>query len=161
MKSSESDNVYSRYLDAKCRPTPNGRYSTSALADMQLAIRDAFKGDGPLPSEMRRDLLFAFDDLCAGIANELLMLPFRGTMKPIRRHLQEDAIRYLRWVEDGRISDPLAVHNVAQWYGVSERTVRRWVSDWGVKPTPGLHGDFGKDLVITAAKESGARYYKW
>lgn len=153
--------AYQRYLDAKFKPTPNGRYSASALAEMQLAFLDALKSNDPLPIEMQQHLSFAFADLCAGFSNELLTIPFRGSMKPIKTKLQEDAIRYLRWVKDGRIDDPLAVENIAQWYGVGERQVRRWVADWADRPTPKLHEDFGEKTVIAAAKQSGARYYKW
>jgi HD domain len=153
---------YARYLDAKLKPTPNGRYQPSEIAEMQCAMFEALKTGEPIPSEMQMHLSFAFENLCAGIPDELFMLPFNGGQaKPIRKHLQGDAIRYLRWVKDGKISDGRPIQNIADWYGVERRSVSRWVKEWGDKPTPGLHEDFGEDVVKCAAIQSGKRYYKW
>ena len=89
--------AYSRYLDAKAKPTPNGKLSSGSLFDMQRALLDALRSGQPLPIEMQRDLAFSFEELVTGNQPELLTV-LRGAGKPdptLKRYLRKEAIRYL------------------------------------------------------------------
>jgi hypothetical protein len=132
---------------------------------MQRSIFELLATGQPLPDEVRNHLLFAFENLCAGARDEIL-IPVRSKKggapgKPIKQHLQTNAIRYLRWVEAGRITDPNAVKMVAAAYDVTEKTVANWVSDWSERPTPDLHEDFGEDTVRRLMIIAGSRYKQW
>ena len=163
MNSPRNRKTYTRYLDAKCLPTPDGKYTPDALNEMQQAILDVLRSDDPLPDEMRRDLAFAFEYLCAGITYDLLTPIKRpgGRKPPIGKHMQEAAIRYLRWVEDGRISDPRPIATVAQAYQVEERTVRNWRDAWRERPTPSLDDAFGHEQVTEFMKVTGKKYRRF
>lgn len=106
---------------------------------------DALRAGEPLPNEMRVHLAFAFEYLCKGIAYDLLTPVKRpgGREAPIATHAQKEAIRYLRWCEDGRIQDANAVRSVANAYDVEERTVRGWRTKWKNNPTPELFEECG------------------
>jgi hypothetical protein len=133
------------YLEAKCRPTESRgaaehHYSRPAVEAMQRAIRDALRSGEPLPGEIRGDLAHAFEELCAGSRPELLApVPHPGgRQRPIAKALQAAAIRYLRWVAEGRIDDPRPIATVVKAYGVTRRTVHGWVRAWKAEPTPPL-----------------------
>ncbi len=145
--------AYAAYLDAKwCLPTVldeetgEHRYTPEAIGGMQRAILYALRADGPLPEEIRMDLAFAFEEICAGIFSDLLTPVKRGggRERPIAKHMQADAIRYLRWVEDGRIQDRSPTKTVAEAYEVGERTVRNWQTAWGDIPTPSINEVLGE-----------------
>ena len=163
MKDPSNRIAYTHYLDAKSLPTPDGKYSSDALSKMQLAFRDALRGDGQLPDEMRQELAFAFEYLCAGIAVDLLLPVKRpgGREAPIAKHMQEAAIRYLRWVEDGRIVDAKLIATVAQSFDVDQRTVRNWRTSWRDRPTPGLYEEYGANEVTNFMKATGKQYRRF
>jgi hypothetical protein len=158
-----------RYLDAKCldtvadERTGEHRHTVEAIAEMQRAILDALQSGEPLNAEMRQDLAFAFEYLCAGIAADLLTPTKRpgGREPPIAKKMQEAAIRYLRWVEDGRIADANPVATVAQSYQVEARTVRNWRSHWQDRPAPSLHDDYGPEQVTRFMKVVGGQYRRF
>lgn len=160
MKGSSGRKPYSRYLDAKGLPTPNGKYSPDALLEMQQAMLDALCSDDQLPAEMQRDLAFSFEYLCAGFTFDLLKPINRsgGSKPPIAKYLQAAAIRYLRWVEDGHISDPRPIATIAEAYQVAERTVRGWRKAWRDRPTPSLDDAFGAEHVTGFMKGAGKQY---
>lgn len=130
-----------RYDDAVSLPTPGGVHTPQAIAEMQLAILEALRSGEPLPDEMRLHLTLAFEYLCAGVAFDLITPVKRpgGRQPPIARHLQAAAIRYLRWVEDGRIDDQAPVSTIAAAYGVSTRAVGYWKSQWKGQGTPPVY----------------------
>lgn len=158
-----------RYLDAKLLPTQADEitgehgHTAEALAEMQRAILDALRSTEPLDGEMRRDLAFAFEYLCAGIAADLLTPTKRpgGREPPIAKKMQEAAIRYLRWVEDGRIADANPVATVARSYKVEARTVRNWRAQWQGKPAPSLYDDYGPDQVASFMQAVGGQYRRF
>ncbi|MBK6355380.1 MAG: hypothetical protein IPF44_00915 [Betaproteobacteria bacterium] len=131
--------AYSRYLDAKAKPTPNGKLSSGSLFDMQRALLDALRSGQPLPIEMQRDLAFSFEELVTGNQPELLTV-LRGAGKPdptLKRYLRKEAIRYLRWVSDGRINDKTPLKTVARSFGVTAKAVETWIdafSDTEIDP---------------------------
>lgn len=147
----KGDKAYAAYLDAKCLPTSESetgehRYTPEAIEGMQRAILDALRADGPLAGEIRDHLAFAFEEVCVGIESDLLS-PVRrghGRERPIAKHMQAAAIRYLRWVKDGRIKDKRPTAKVAEAYGVTDRAVRGWMRAWGTRPTPGIDEAFGE-----------------
>jgi hypothetical protein len=130
---------------------------------MQRAILDALRADGPIPGEIRDHLAFAFEDICAGIESDLLSPVKRGggRERPIAKHMQAAAIRYLRWVADGRIEDKRATATVAEAYGVTDRTVRGWNKAWRELPTPGLAEEFGADEVARFMRAIGGQYHRF
>lgn len=76
---------------------------------------------------------------------------------PAIRKTLEAAIRYLRWVADGKISDDHAVATVAEHYKVREEKVRGWVDAWsGVSLA--AHADYRPDDVIRQMKISGRQF---
>lgn len=160
MNSPRNRKAYTRYLDAKCLPTPDGKYTPDALYEMQQAMLDALRSDDPLSGEMQSDLAFAFEYLCAGFTFDLLKPVKRsgGSKPPIAKYLQAAAIRYLRWVEDGHISDPRPIATIAEAYQVAERTVREWRKAWRERPTPSLDDAFGAEQVTGFMKGAGKQY---
>lgn len=152
-----------RYLDAVYLPTPSGQCSARAISEMQWAMLEALRSTEPLPDEMRSRLCFAFENVCAGVFDELLQpLPSPGQpVPPILRHMQEAAIRYLRWVEDGRIEDHQPKKTVAACYGVTEKTVGNWLDSWDGKQVSDLFDDFQKPEVVKKFMlATGGRYPK-
>lgn len=158
-----ADYLNARYLSTDSDPTEGGEYTPVALAGMQRAILDALQSDGPLPDEMRLHLAFAFEYLCAGIAPDLLTPVKRpgGREEPIAKHMQAAAIRYLRWVEEGRIQDSHPTSTVATAYSVATRTVRNWQNAWCDLPTPGIHEEYGADAVTRFMKATGNQYRRF
>jgi hypothetical protein len=158
-----------RYVDAKCLPTKadkrsgEHRYTDKAVAEMQRAIRDALRSDDPLPAEMQHDLAFAFEFLCEGVAADLLTPVKRpgGRESPIAKKTQEEAIRYLRWAEDGRIADPNPVATVALSFQVDKRTVRNWRSNWENRAAPPVLDELGAEQVIRIMKAAGSQYRRF
>lgn len=139
----------------------NSRPATEAermqnTSKMQFAVLQALKSGEPLPDEIRRDLAIAFEDLCAGVASDLLTpVRQRGRPhRPIKRHLQEAAIRYLRWVEDGRIADNQAIKTVASRYRVTEQTVITWQRNWEGKPTPFIAAELVEEEAESVEREA-------
>ena len=125
-----------------------------AMSEMQAAMLNALRSSEPLPEEMRLHLCFAFENLCAGKADDLVT-PVKkpgGREPPIAKHTQEDAIRYLRWCDDGRIKDLSPLGTVGTAYGVGTRTVRNWREGWGDKPTPPLLEDGDTEPAVEAER---------
>lgn len=154
---------YNRYLDAKMLPTPEGHYSPPAMREMQAAMLDALRTDKPLPPEMRRDLSFAFEYLCEGIAYDLLTPVKRsgGREAPIAKHTQEAAIRYLRWCAYRQIPNTEAVRTVAAAYDVEERTVRGWINKWQDKSVSPFFEDWGDTAILNSIKATGKAYRRF
>jgi hypothetical protein len=160
--------AFSAYIDAKMLPTHEGEsgehtYTPDAIKSMQLAILDALRADGPLPGEIRDHLAFAFEEICAGIESDLLTPVKRagGRERPIAKHMQSGAIRYLRWVEDGLISDKHPTATVAGAYGVTDRTVRGWNKAWRGMPTPEISEEFGAEEVTNFMISIGKQYRRF
>lgn len=159
---------YAHYLEAKCLPTNESKtgehcYTPEAIEGMQRAILDALRAGGPLPDEIRDHLALAFEEICVGIKSDLLSPVKRGggRERPIAKHLQAAAIRYLRWVEDGRIEDKRPTATVAEAYGVTDRAVRGWKSAWRTLPTPGFIEEFGADEVAKIMRATGEQYHRF
>lgn len=164
----KGDKAYADYLDAKCLPTRESEtgehcYTPEAIEGMQRAILDALRADGPIPDEIRDHLAFAFEEICAGIESDLLTPVKRGggRERPIAKRMQAVAIRYLRWVADGRIEDRRPTSTVAEAYGVTDRTVRGWNEAWRALPTPGLAEEFGADAVARFMRATGGQYRRF
>lgn len=143
--------AYAAYLDAKLIPTDQNEsgehcYTPEAIARMQQAILDVLRADGPIPGEIRDHLAFAFEEICAGIESDLLTPVKRGggRERPIAKHMQTAAIRYLRWVADGRIKDKRPTKTVAEAYGVTDSAVRGWKRAWRTTPTPDIEEALGE-----------------
>ncbi len=142
--------------------TPYGRYltamETTDCLQMQEAFLEIFASDQPLPDEMRNRLAIAFEYLCAGVADPLLAPVKRrgGREEPLAKHMQKAAIRYLRWCEDKRF--------VANAYGVSIRTIERWIEEWRDKPIPpfadGFPDEERKYRIIEKAGEAYKRKFQ-
>jgi hypothetical protein len=169
MSNQPSRKAYADYLDAKSLPTQKDestgehRYTVEAIAKLQMAILDALRSDAPLPDEMRQDLAFSFEYLCEGVAADLLTPIKRrgGREPPIAKKMQEAAIRYLRWVESGRIADAEPIATVSMSFQVEQRTVRNWRASWRDRPTPSLHDDYGPEHVTMFMKAIGGQYRRF
>lgn len=164
----KGDKAYAAYLDAKCLPTipsetGEHRYTPEAIEGMQRAILAALRSDAPVDDEIRMDLAYAFECICAGLPSELLqpMKRYGGRDPVIAGHMQGAAIRYLRWVEDGRIEDRHPISTVAQAYDVTTRTVRNWSRAWQDSPTPGIYEEYGSDEVTRFMKATGGSYRRY
>jgi nucleoside 2-deoxyribosyltransferase len=76
---------------------------------------------------------------------------------PLARQAIEAAIRYLRWVADGRIADGNAFATVADHYKVREEKVRGWIDAWsGI--TLAAHPDSRPDDIVRQMKISGRQF---
>lgn len=76
---------------------------------------------------------------------------------PLARNAIEAAIRYLRWVGDGRIADGEAIATVAAQYKVREEKVRGWIEAWsGIALA--AHPDCRPDDIVRQMKISGRRF---
>lgn len=73
------------------------------------------------------------------------------------RLAQEAALRYLRWVEDGRIVDPAPQATVAGHYQVTPATVAQWQAAWAAMPLASS-ADYRPDDVIRQMKIGGRQY---
>lgn len=160
--------AYAAYLDAKCLPTRGSEtgehcYTPEAIEGMQRAILNALRADGPIPSEIRDHLAFAFEEICAGIKSDLLSPVKRGggRERPIAKHMQAAAIRYLRWVEEGRIQDKRPTATVAEAYDVTDSAVRGWKRAWRTLPTPGIADEFGTNEVAKFMRATGRQYRRF
>ncbi len=75
----------------------------------------------------------------------------------VARNCIESAIRYLRWVADGKITDANPVASVADQYKVREETVRAWIDAWsGISLAS--HADYRSDDVAHQMKISGRQF---
>ena len=162
-RTTKQKSPYGRYLDAKVGRLETGEFSPHIAEKMQRAFLDALRSRDPLPDEMRVELAFAFEYVCAGYSPELLTPIKRpgGREPPIAKHLQSNAIQYLRWCDDGRISDVSPTKTVSNAYNVGARTVRSWVRAWAGIPTPELHEDYGAKEVTAFMKVSGKQYKRF
>lgn len=169
MTTNSSRKAYADYLDAKCLPTQvdvstgEHRYTAEAILKMQLAILDALRSGGPVDDEIRMDLAYAFECICAGLPSDLLqpMKRYGGREPVIARHMQGAAIRYLRWVEDGQIEDKHPISTVAKAYDVTTKTVTNWNRAWQDLPTPGIYEEYGPDAVTRFMKAIGGSYRRY
>ncbi len=76
---------------------------------------------------------------------------------PLVRKPIEAAIRYLRWVEEGKIADTEAIATVADQYKVREATVQAWIDAWsGVSLA--THVDYRADDIARQMKISGRQF---
>jgi nucleoside 2-deoxyribosyltransferase len=76
---------------------------------------------------------------------------------PLARKAIEAAIRYLRWVEEGKIDDSSAIATVADQYKVKDNAVRDWIDVWsGISLAS--HADLRPDDVARQMKISGRQY---
>lgn len=169
MSSQPSRKAYADYLDAKSLPTQKDertgehRYTVEAIAKMQMAILDALRCDGPVDDEIRMDLAYAFECICAGLPSDLLqpLIRYGGRESVIAKRMQGAAIRYLRWVEDGRIEDKEPIFSVAEAYDVTTKTVTNWNRAWRDSPTPGIYEEYGPDAVARFMKAVGGSYRRY
>jgi len=76
---------------------------------------------------------------------------------PLARTAIEAAIRYLRWVADGRIVDGRAVATVAAQYKVGEEKVQSWIAAWsGIALA--AHPDCRPDDIVRQMRISGRQF---
>ncbi len=69
----------------------------------------------------------------------------------------EAAIRYLRWVADGRIADGRASATVAARYKVGEEQVHSWLEAWsGIALA--AHPDCRPDDIVRQMRISGRQF---
>lgn len=76
---------------------------------------------------------------------------------PQHRTAIEAAIRYLHWVEEGRITDSDAITTVADQYKVRPDKVQFWIDTWSGLSLP-THEDYRPDDVIRHMKISGRQF---
>jgi nucleoside 2-deoxyribosyltransferase len=76
---------------------------------------------------------------------------------PRIRQAQEAAIRYLRWVDEGRIADASPIATVAEHYRLRPAAVERWVAAWAAVSLPS-RADYEADDVVRQMKISGRQY---
>ncbi len=81
----------------------------------------------------------------------------RLPVHPKAKQAIEAAIRYLTWVESGRISDPDARATIAQHYSVKTHTVETWLLDSPSITMP-QDVDYQPDDIIRHMKISGRQY---
>lgn len=70
---------------------------------------------------------------------------------------QESAMRYLRWVGEGRIEDTDPIATVAEQYEVKRETVESWIDAWSGTSTA-TQVEYRPDDVARQMKISGRQY---
>ncbi|MBA3033434.1 MAG: nucleoside 2-deoxyribosyltransferase [Gammaproteobacteria bacterium] len=79
---------------------------------------------------------------------------------PVIKSAQEAAIRYLRWVGDGRISDQNPITTVADQYEVKTETVQQWSDAWsGTSTDSGV--EYLSEDVIRQMKIKGRQFRRF
>lgn len=76
---------------------------------------------------------------------------------PLVKVAQESAIRYLRWVGEGRIDDADPIATVAEQYEVKRETVESWIDAWSGTSTA-TQAEYRPDDVARQMKISGRQY---
>lgn len=76
---------------------------------------------------------------------------------PGARLAQEAAIRYLRWVADGRIADADPVATVADRYAVRRETVLDWIAAWSAISTASA-AEYRPDDILRQMRIGGRQY---
>jgi nucleoside 2-deoxyribosyltransferase len=98
----------------------------------------------------------------AGSPSDLL-LPAKASgvpEDPAIKGAQEAAIRYLRWVGDGRINDQNPITTVADQYEVKPEIVRQWSDAWSGTSTDS-EIEYRPDDVIRQMKIKGRQYRRF
>jgi nucleoside 2-deoxyribosyltransferase len=91
-------------------------------------------------------------------AYQLMPVQAMGLPKdPVAKDAQEAAIRYLRWVEEGRISDQNSIATVADQYKVKAEAVHQWIDTWAGTSTA-TQVEYRPDDVTLRMKISGRQY---
>ena len=142
---------YKRYLDAKFIRLQGAEFDDLAQEDIQLAMYEALqdhiawtmddtKGK-PLPQEMAFELSIYFRDIIAGFPNDYTTPIKKNKGGSMGRHPDEqacieDAVRYLRYAEAGKINDKAPIKTVHSQYGghwaaggLARSTVQKWKKD--------------------------------
>lgn len=76
---------------------------------------------------------------------------------PLARQAIEAAIRYLRWVADGRIADGNAIATVADQFKVNAGKVHGWIEAWSGSALA-AHPDSRPDDIVRQMKISGRQF---
>lgn len=100
--------------------------------------------------------LMAIREETAGQAGSAPQLP----ENPLIRIAVESAVRYLRWVEHGRIADAQSIATVAEHYKVEAAMVRGWLKDWAGIRLAETDG-YLPDDVVRQMKISGRQFRRY
>ncbi|MAR93342.1 MAG: hypothetical protein CML06_21070 [Pseudomonadales bacterium] len=134
---------------------------------MQDAILLALRSDEPLENEMKRELRFAFEELCCGHSPQLFISQPRGGKKRLIQQLCiQDAVNFIEGAKCicGRAGGIESKKLVAQYYGVNVRTVDNWIKQYSANLNSILPKNYRKIMEISAARyqleKSKSKYAK-
>lgn len=136
-------------------------YSPESILEMQHAILEALRAGAVLPTEMRQDLIYAFEQLIVGIEPELLRAPrFPGKrVDPLEARLKAPAVRYLQWADSGLLLVKAKPEDVvAAAYGVIAKTAKNWLRDLAVSDPPPTASKEEQDEVQRFMFAAGKAY---
>ena len=172
--------AYERYLEAVDKRIKNERIDDFVTGEIQLSILEALRDhvtwcrnpskSRPLPEEMAFELVIYFRDLVAGFTN-IYTTPNKkdkidGSFgrQPDEKICIKHAIKYLRYVESGRIEDDHPIDTIMSNYSgnsvkdkLSVKTIEKWSKDPLL--TKMRSDDLDPGLVISFMEFSG-NYYR-
>ena len=172
--------AYERYLEAVDKRIKNERIDDFVTGEIQLSILEALRDhvtwcrnpskSRPLPEEMAFELVIYFRDLVAGFTN-IYTTPNKkdkidGSFgrQPDEKICIKHAIKYLRYVESGRIEDDHPIDTIMSNYSgnsvkdkLSVKTIEKWSKDPLL--TNMRSDDLDPGLVISFMEFSG-NYYR-
>ena len=172
--------AYERYLEAVDKRIKNERIDDFVTGEIQLSILEALRDhvtwcrnpskSKPLPEEMAFELVIYFRDLVAGFTN-IYTTPNKkdkidGSFgrQPDEKICIKHAIKYLRYVESGRIEDDHPIDTIMSNYSgnsvkdkLSVKTIEKWSKDPLL--TNMRSDDLDPGLVISFMEFSG-NYYR-
>ena len=172
--------AYERYLEAVDKRIKNERIDDFVTGEIQLSILEALRDhvtwcrnpskSQPLPEEMAFELVIYFRDLVAGFTN-IYTTPNKkdkidGSFgrQPDEKICIKHAIKYLRYVESGKIEDDHPIDTIMSNYSgnsvkdkLSVKTIEKWSKDPLL--TNMRSDDLDPGLVISFMEFSG-NYYR-
>lgn len=161
---------YRRYVDAKVDRLKSGKDSDEIQRAEQEALYEALwdyatEKTDQFPREMAADLAFAMREILGGVVPKLFKKhgPATGRGKklsPTAKDAIVDAVRYIRAVEAGLITDSSYKKTVCEAFSVDKSTVRKWLEndEYAHVTVPGSLQSDQIELIARLMKFSGRHY---
>jgi hypothetical protein len=144
-----------RFRDAAYSETPGGKYSASALMEIQKALHEWACSDDPIDPEMRMFFRAALEEVVKHRRSPQLFEPL-VTSRPTEIRDETALIPAVRYAiaagGAGSVGRGAAVREIAREFRVTERAVRVWLTTLQVEPGEDIGIDRRRALMVRAAK---------
>lgn len=151
-------------IDISEAPKSKGdlEYTIGARREIQQAFLDILKGNDPIPPEMRGRLAWAFENICAGVEDEIF-IPYKRSgppVTPVGEALKFAAFHYKYACDNNVIIDHNPKQTIAEAYGVNVKTVENWLKKTTVTDFSGISDEFSMAKHIEAMLKINGLHYK-